>query len=74
ILYLTTSSMVCFQGHLLGMFDSSWTVRSIWDGVRLEMVADSGPVVLHSLTHLDPDLPVLEVRPQGGWMRMDEDG
>uniref|UniRef100_A0A8C5G4W4 Ral guanine nucleotide dissociation stimulator-like n=1 Tax=Gouania willdenowi TaxID=441366 RepID=A0A8C5G4W4_GOUWI len=42
------------------MFDSSWTVRSIWDGVRLEMVADSGPVVLHSLTHLDPDLPVLE--------------
>ncbi|XP_077942470.1 ral guanine nucleotide dissociation stimulator isoform X2 [Gasterosteus aculeatus] len=42
------------------MFDSSWRVRSIWDGVRLEVSEHRGPVVLHSLTHLDPDLPLLE--------------
>uniref|UniRef100_A0A665WQZ6 Ral guanine nucleotide dissociation stimulator n=1 Tax=Echeneis naucrates TaxID=173247 RepID=A0A665WQZ6_ECHNA len=42
------------------MFDSSWKVRSIWDGVRLEVVEDRSPVVLHSFTHLDPDLPLLE--------------
>uniref|UniRef100_A0A8D0D3S0 Ral guanine nucleotide dissociation stimulator n=1 Tax=Sander lucioperca TaxID=283035 RepID=A0A8D0D3S0_SANLU len=42
------------------MFDSSWRVRNIWDGVRLEVVEDRSPVVLHSLTHLDPDLPLLE--------------
>ncbi|XP_074495584.1 ral guanine nucleotide dissociation stimulator isoform X1 [Sebastes fasciatus] len=46
--------------HSPGMFDSSWRVRSIWDGVRLEVVQDRSPVVLHSLTHLDPDLPLLE--------------
>ncbi|XP_056274581.1 ral guanine nucleotide dissociation stimulator-like [Pseudoliparis swirei] len=56
--------MVHFPGTRTGqpveMFDSSWRVRSIWDGVRLELAEDRGPVVLHSLTHLDPDLPLLE--------------
>ncbi|TDH13207.1 hypothetical protein EPR50_G00055120 [Perca flavescens] len=47
-------------GQLVEMFDSSWRVRNIWDGVRLEVVEDRSPVVLHSLTHLDPDLPLLE--------------
>lgn len=49
-------------GQLVEMFDSSWRVRNIWDGVRLEVVEDRSPVVLHSFTHLDPDLPLLEVR------------
>uniref|UniRef100_A0A3Q1GH68 Uncharacterized protein n=1 Tax=Acanthochromis polyacanthus TaxID=80966 RepID=A0A3Q1GH68_9TELE len=49
-------------GPLLDMFDSSWRVRNIWDGVRLEVVEDRSPVVLHSFTHLDPDLPLVEVR------------
>lgn len=48
--------------QLVGMFDSSWRVRNIWDGVKLEVVEDRSPVVLHSFTHLDPDLPLLEVR------------
>uniref|UniRef100_A0A3Q3N3H8 Uncharacterized protein n=1 Tax=Labrus bergylta TaxID=56723 RepID=A0A3Q3N3H8_9LABR len=52
-------------GQLLDMFDSSWKVRSIWDGVRLELEQDRSPVVLHSFTHLDPDLPLLEVRGGG---------
>uniref|UniRef100_A0A3Q2QN04 Uncharacterized protein n=1 Tax=Fundulus heteroclitus TaxID=8078 RepID=A0A3Q2QN04_FUNHE len=47
-------------GQLLEMFDSSWKVRSIWDGVKLEVVEDRSPVVLHSFTHLDPDMPLLE--------------
>ncbi|KAM4745120.1 ral guanine nucleotide dissociation stimulator-like isoform 1-T1 [Anableps anableps] len=47
-------------GQLLDMFDSSWKVRSIWDGVKLEVVEDRSPVVLHSFTHLDPDLPLVE--------------
>ncbi|XP_034728768.1 ral guanine nucleotide dissociation stimulator-like isoform X2 [Etheostoma cragini] len=47
-------------GQLVEMFDSSWRVRNIWEGVRLEVVEDRSPVVLHSLTHLDPDLPLLE--------------
>ncbi|XP_055018059.1 ral guanine nucleotide dissociation stimulator isoform X4 [Boleophthalmus pectinirostris] len=42
------------------MFDSSWKVRNIWDGVKLEVAEDPSPVVLHSFTHLDPDLPLLE--------------
>lgn len=46
----------------LEMFDSSWKVRNIWDGVKLEVVEDRSPVVLHSFTHLDPDLPLMEVR------------
>lgn len=53
-------------GQLVEMFDSSWRVRSIWDGVRLEVVEDRSPVVLHSFTHLDPDLPLLEVRRRPG--------
>uniref|UniRef100_A0A8C3T6M8 Ral guanine nucleotide dissociation stimulator n=1 Tax=Chelydra serpentina TaxID=8475 RepID=A0A8C3T6M8_CHESE len=33
----------------------------LWDGVRLEVAGESGsPVVLHSFTQLDPDLPPLE--------------
>lgn len=56
---------VC-SGQLVEMFDSSWRVRNIWDGVRLEVSEDRGPVVLHSFTHLDPDLPLLEVRPDTG--------
>uniref|UniRef100_A0A3Q2ZMZ4 Ral guanine nucleotide dissociation stimulator n=1 Tax=Kryptolebias marmoratus TaxID=37003 RepID=A0A3Q2ZMZ4_KRYMA len=47
-------------GQLLEMFDSSWKVRNIWDGVKLEVVDDPSPVVLHSFTHLDPDLPLVE--------------
>uniref|UniRef100_A0A8D0LB33 Ral guanine nucleotide dissociation stimulator n=1 Tax=Sphenodon punctatus TaxID=8508 RepID=A0A8D0LB33_SPHPU len=36
-------------------------MRSLWDGVRLEVAGDSSsPVVLHSFTQLDPDLPPLE--------------
>ncbi|XP_041098710.1 ral guanine nucleotide dissociation stimulator-like isoform X2 [Polyodon spathula] len=43
------------------MFDAnSWKIRSIWDGVKLEVAGDSSPVVLHSFTQLDPDLPLLE--------------
>ncbi|XP_062237348.1 ral guanine nucleotide dissociation stimulator-like isoform X1 [Platichthys flesus] len=63
---LRRASMVSFPGMqtepgpLPEMFDSSWKVRSIWDGVRLEVVEDRSPVVLHSFTHLDPDLPLLE--------------
>uniref|UniRef100_A0A452INH8 Ral guanine nucleotide dissociation stimulator n=1 Tax=Gopherus agassizii TaxID=38772 RepID=A0A452INH8_9SAUR len=38
-------------------------MRSLWDGVRLEVAGESSsPVVLHSFTQLDPDLPPLEVR------------
>ncbi|XP_076006792.1 ral guanine nucleotide dissociation stimulator-like isoform X9 [Genypterus blacodes] len=48
------------SGQLLEMFDASWRVRNIWDGVRLEVTEDPSPVVLHSFTHLDPDLPLLE--------------
>ncbi|KAM9810812.1 ral guanine nucleotide dissociation stimulator-like [Neosynchiropus ocellatus] len=42
------------------MFDSSWRVRNVWDGVRLEVTEERGPVVLNSFTQLDPDLPLLE--------------
>ncbi|XP_056628925.1 ral guanine nucleotide dissociation stimulator isoform X1 [Triplophysa dalaica] len=44
------------------LFDSStWKIKNIWDGVKLEIAAgDDCPVVLNSYTHLDPDLPVLE--------------
>uniref|UniRef100_A0A8C3T680 GNDS protein n=1 Tax=Chelydra serpentina TaxID=8475 RepID=A0A8C3T680_CHESE len=43
------------------MFESSRRTRSLWDGVRLEVAGESGsPVVLHSFTQLDPDLPPLE--------------
>uniref|UniRef100_A0A8C0GI63 Ral guanine nucleotide dissociation stimulator n=1 Tax=Chelonoidis abingdonii TaxID=106734 RepID=A0A8C0GI63_CHEAB len=43
------------------MFESSRRMRSLWDGVRLEVAGESSsPVVLHSFTQLDPDLPPLE--------------
>ncbi|XP_012992680.2 ral guanine nucleotide dissociation stimulator isoform X5 [Esox lucius] len=43
------------------MFDASaWRIRHIWDGVKLEVAGDASPVVLHSFTQLDPDLPQLE--------------
>lgn len=54
------------SGQLLEMFDASWRVRNIWDGVRLEVTEDPSPVVLHSFTHLDPDLPLLEVSRRPG--------
>jgi len=45
------------------LFESStWRIKNIWDGVKLEIAAGDGcPVVLNSFTHLDPDLPMLEV-------------
>lgn len=61
-------------GQLLEMFDSSWRVRNIWDGVRLEVVEDRSPVVLHSFTHLDPDLPLVEVRRMGRRRRVRRQG
>ncbi|XP_067269664.1 ral guanine nucleotide dissociation stimulator isoform X1 [Pseudorasbora parva] len=44
------------------LFESStWKIKNIWDGVKLEIAAGDGcPVVLNSFTHLDPDLPMLE--------------
>ncbi|KAM4019016.1 ral guanine nucleotide dissociation stimulator isoform 9-T13 [Anomaloglossus baeobatrachus] len=42
------------------MFDGSRKMRSLWDGVKLEVAGDSSPVVLSSFTQLDPDLPLLE--------------
>ncbi|KAM9437860.1 ral guanine nucleotide dissociation stimulator-like isoform 6-T6 [Salvelinus alpinus] len=43
------------------MFDAStWRIRNIWDGVKLEVAENVSPVVLHSFTQLDPDLPLLE--------------
>lgn len=44
------------------LFDSStWRIKNIWDGVKMEIASGDGcPVVLNSYTHLDPDLPVLE--------------
>lgn len=46
------------------LFDAgAWRIRSIWDGVKLEITStEENPVVLNSFTHLDPDLPILEVR------------
>ncbi|XP_036276290.1 ral guanine nucleotide dissociation stimulator isoform X6 [Pipistrellus kuhlii] len=41
------------------LFPGSRRSRSVWDAVRLE-VGGAGPVVLHSFTQLDPDLPRLE--------------
>ncbi len=45
------------------LFESrTWKIKNIWDGVKLEIAPGDGcPVVLNSFTHLDPDLPVLEV-------------
>lgn len=48
------------------LFPGSRRSRSVWDAVRLEVgVPGSCPVVLHSFTQLDPDLPRLEVGEQG---------
>ncbi|XP_061119520.1 ral guanine nucleotide dissociation stimulator-like isoform X1 [Conger conger] len=48
-------------GSADGMFDASaWRIRSIWDAVKLEVAGDSSPVVLNSVTQLDPDLPQSE--------------
>lgn len=52
------------------LFPGSRRSRSVWDAVRLEVgVPDSCPVVLHSFTQLDPDLPRLEVGERGVGMR-----
>lgn len=49
------------------LFPGSRRSRSVWDAVRLEVGGpDSCPVVLHSFTQLDPDLPRLEVGEPGG--------
>uniref|UniRef100_A0A8C8I4E7 Ral guanine nucleotide dissociation stimulator n=1 Tax=Oncorhynchus tshawytscha TaxID=74940 RepID=A0A8C8I4E7_ONCTS len=40
--------------------DLTWRIRNIWDGVKLEVAGNVSPVVLHSFTQLDPDLPLLE--------------
>lgn len=48
------------------MFEGSRRARSLWGGVRLEVAGESSPVVLHSFTQLDPDLPPLEVS-AGRW-------
>ncbi|XP_057265209.1 ral guanine nucleotide dissociation stimulator isoform X2 [Pezoporus wallicus] len=42
------------------MFEGCRRVRSLWGGVKLEVAGESSPVVLHSFTQLDPDLPPLE--------------
>lgn len=48
------------------LFPGSRRSRSVWDAVRLELGGpDSSPVVLHSFTQLDPDLPRLEVGEPG---------
>lgn len=49
------------------LFPGTRRSRSVWDAVRLEVgVPDSCPVVLHSFTQLDPDLPRLEVGQRSG--------
>ncbi|XP_069436066.1 ral guanine nucleotide dissociation stimulator isoform X5 [Ovis canadensis] len=48
-------------GGAESLFPGSRRSRSVWDAVRLEVGGpDSCPVVLHSFTQLDPDLPRLE--------------
>ncbi|XP_051924890.1 ral guanine nucleotide dissociation stimulator-like isoform X3 [Hippocampus zosterae] len=42
------------------MFESSRRARDVWDAVKLEVADSRGPVVLHSFTQLDPDLPLPE--------------
>ncbi|NWZ57637.1 GNDS protein, partial [Haliaeetus albicilla] len=42
------------------MFEGCRRARSLWGGVRLEVAGENSPVVLHSFTQLDPDLPPLE--------------
>ncbi|OWK61414.1 Ral guanine nucleotide dissociation stimulator [Lonchura striata] len=47
------------------MFEGCRRARSLWGGVRLEVAGESSPVVLHSFTQLDPDLPPLEISAEG---------
>ncbi|XP_058015201.1 ral guanine nucleotide dissociation stimulator isoform X2 [Ahaetulla prasina] len=43
------------------LFEGCRRLRNLWDAVRLEVAAEeASPVVLHSFTQLDPDLPPLE--------------
>ncbi|NWH81220.1 GNDS protein, partial [Piaya cayana] len=42
------------------MFEGCRRARGLWGAVRLEVAGESSPVVLHSFTQLDPDLPPLE--------------
>uniref|UniRef100_U3FDH7 Ral guanine nucleotide dissociation stimulator isoform 5 n=1 Tax=Callithrix jacchus TaxID=9483 RepID=U3FDH7_CALJA len=52
------------------LFLGSRRSRSVWDAVRLEVgVPDSCPVVLHSFTQLDPDLP----RPESSTQEIGEE-
>ncbi|EAW88038.1 ral guanine nucleotide dissociation stimulator, isoform CRA_b, partial [Homo sapiens] len=52
------------------LFPGSRRSRSVWDAVRLEVgVPDSCPVVLHSFTQLDPDLP----RPESSTQEIGEE-
>lgn len=49
------------------LFEGCRRLRSLWDAVRLEVAAEeASPVVLHSFTQLDPDLPPLEVKDPAG--------
>lgn len=48
------------------MFEGCRRARSLWGGVKLEVAGESSPVVLHSFTQLDPDLPPLEVSAGSG--------
>ncbi|XP_053328369.1 ral guanine nucleotide dissociation stimulator isoform X3 [Spea bombifrons] len=41
----------------LEMFEGTKNLKSIWDGVKLELDGETNPVVLSSFTHVDPDLP-----------------
>ncbi|XP_032113612.1 ral guanine nucleotide dissociation stimulator isoform X2 [Sapajus apella] len=52
------------------LFPGSRRSRSVWDAVRLEVgVPDSCPVVLHSFTPVDPDLP----RPESSTQEIGEE-
>ncbi|KAJ7994065.1 hypothetical protein DPEC_G00262070 [Dallia pectoralis] len=56
-----TNAQSTNSGVLDEMFDAgTWKVRTIWDGVKLEVGEEESPVVLSSFTHLDPDLPLFE--------------
>ncbi|CAB1321749.1 unnamed protein product [Coregonus sp. 'balchen'] len=66
------------SGYLDEMFDAgTWKVRNIWDGVKLEVGEDESPVVLHSFTHLDPELPLFELHQSASkgqrWLGMETD-
>ncbi|XP_053551523.1 ral guanine nucleotide dissociation stimulator isoform X3 [Bombina bombina] len=54
------------------MFEGTRKIRSLWDGVKLEVAGDSSPVILSSFTQLDPDLPPLESSTQEIGEEVDE--